>query len=146
MYLYRLVTQSPVIYKARPGLQNNTWNSCNQSRATQHIRHMVLHTLWPELVYPLGRLPGLNTDGQTTQNVLERRRDKKGKQKGLEKLGVDGSKLCWSSPQVYEWLGAFFTMEGPPRFVNPRIGSKPLRFSTLSSQTNLTLSIDYIQR
>jgi hypothetical protein len=28
-------------------------------------------------------------------------------------MSVDGSKLCWISPQVYEWLGAFFTKEGP---------------------------------
>jgi hypothetical protein len=26
---------------------------------------------------------------------------------------VDGSKLYWSSPQAYGWLGAFFTKEGP---------------------------------
>jgi hypothetical protein len=26
---------------------------------------------------------------------------------------VDGLKPCWSSPQVYGWLGAFFTKECP---------------------------------
>jgi hypothetical protein len=39
-----------------------------------------------------------------------------------------------------------FSPRRVPRFVNPRIRSKPLRFSTLSSQTNLTLSVDCIQR
>jgi hypothetical protein len=29
-------------------------------------------------------------------------------------LPVDGAKPCSSSQQAYEWLGAFFTKEGPP--------------------------------
>jgi hypothetical protein len=58
---------------------------------------------------------------------------------------VGSSKPCWSSPQAYGWLGAFH-QGGSPRFVNPRIGRKLPRFSTLYSQTNLTLSVDCIQR
>jgi hypothetical protein len=38
-------------------------------------------------------------------------------------------KTCSSSPQTYEWLGAFSLRKVLPRFVNPRIGRKPLRFS-----------------
>jgi hypothetical protein len=44
------------------------------------------------------------------------------------KTVVDGSKPCSSSPQAYGWL-AFSPRRVLPRFVNPRIGNKPPRFS-----------------
>jgi hypothetical protein len=59
---------------------------------------------------------------------------------------------CWRFKTVLKFTASvwvtwyLFHQGGSPRFVNPRIGSKPLRFSTLSSQTNLTLSVDCIQR
>jgi hypothetical protein len=36
------------------------------------------------------------------------------RQRRQKKGLVDGAKSCSSSPQAYEWLGAFFTKEGPP--------------------------------
>jgi hypothetical protein len=119
---------------------DSRWWRCSSTPGSSVVasaRWWVLRTVASR---PVGTMPWTQTGPHWRSRLVTR-------------LGRCGLLLgaCWRFKIVFKFTASvhvtwcLFHQGGSPEFVNPRIWSKPLRLSTLSSETNITLSINFIQ-
>jgi hypothetical protein len=86
----------------------------------------------------MGPLPHLQRQTQIKAELLLRERWHQAKNlpNEFKWIIVDGAKPCSSSPQTYEWLGVFFTKEGPPKICQSKDRKQITKVLYLTYQSN----------